>query len=376
MHAQCSAANIVSKRHFRGAVKLIPSSLAYLTDIECDSGDCPSNMADSGSHDLALLRRVVVEVVEKACHLTSKIQKNILHEEVLKKEDFSPVTIADFASQALVGHILHQAFPHIPMVGEEDASALRADPKLATKVSDHVKEFIADISLEEVLGALDRGNHPGGEGTFWVLDPIDGTKGFLRKEQFAVCLCLIENGEVLVAALGCPNLPVDSALPDGEKGCVFIGVKGQGAAQMDISTKKEFPICVSSSSDASKATYVESLESGHSSHGRHAEIASALGMGAPLRMDSQCKFGVVARGQASLYLRISKTPQYIWDIAAGAMIVEEAGGRVTDLTGQPLQFSLGRTVGVAALFASNGLIHDQVLAACAPAEDSSHSCFV
>ena len=228
------------------------------------------------------------------------------------------------------------------------------------KVSDHVKEFIADISLEEVLGALDRGNHPGGEGTFWVLDPIDGTKGFLRKEQFAVCLCLIENGEVLVAALG----------------CVFIGVKGQGAAQMDISTKKEFPIRVSSSSDASKSTYVESLESGHSSHGRHAEIASALGMGAPLRMDSQCKFGVVARGQASLYLRISKTPHYIWDIAAGAMIVEEAGGRVTDLTGQPLQFSLGRTVGVAALFASNGLIHDQVLAACAPAEDSSHSCFV
>ena len=65
MHAQCNVANIVSKRHIRGAVKLSPSSLVYMTDIECDSGDCPSNMADSGSHDLALLRRVVVEVVEK-----------------------------------------------------------------------------------------------------------------------------------------------------------------------------------------------------------------------------------------------------------------------------------------------------------------------
>ena len=243
------------------------------------------------------------------------------------------------------------------------------------KVSDHVKEFISDISMDEVLGALDRGNHPGGEGTFWVLDPIDGTKGFLRQEQFAVCLCLIENGRVLVAALGCPNLPVDAALPDGEKGCIFVGVAEQGASQINIATGKEFPICVSSSSDASSATYVESLESSHSSHGRHAEIAGALRMGPPIRMDSQCKFGVVARGQASLYLRISKTPQYIWDIAAGAMIVEEAGGRVTDLSGKPLQFSLGRTVGTAALFASNGRIHDQVLAACSPSEDSS-LCFV
>ena len=209
-----------------------------------------------------------------------------------------------------------------------------------------------------------------GEGTFWVLDPIDGTKGFLRKEQFAVCLCLVENGQVLVAALGCPNLPVNSALPDGEKGCIFIGVKGQGAAQKDLTTGREFAISASSSSDASSATYVESLESSHSSHGRHAEIASALRMGPPIRMDSQCKFGVVARGEASLYLRISKTPQYIWDIAAGAMIVEEAGGRVSDMSGRPLRFSLGRTVGTAALFASNGRIHDQVLAACSPLEDT------
>ena len=238
-----------------------------------------------------------------------------------------------------------------------------------------MKELMADISMEEVIGALDRGNHPGGEGLFWVLDPIDGTKGFVRKEQFAVCLCLIENGKVLVAALGCPNLPVDYTLPDGEKGCVFVGVMGQGAAQLNIESGKEFPISVSGTSDASSATYVESLESAHSSHGRHAEIAGALRMGPPIRMDSQCKFGVVARGQASLYLRVSKSPQYIWDIAAGAMIVEEAGGRVTDLTGQPLQFSLGRTVGVAALFASNGFIHEQVLAAC-KAEDTSHSCFI
>mmetsp|Transcript_117759 Transcript_117759/g.279581 ORF Transcript_117759/g.279581 Transcript_117759/m.279581 type:complete len:88 (-) Transcript_117759:30-293(-) len=80
-------------------------------------------------------------------------------------------------------------------------------------------------------------------------------------------------------------------------------------------------------------------------------------------MDSQCKFGVVARGQASLYLRCSDRDQQIWDIAAGAMIVEEAGGKVTDLQGRPLCFSRGRTVGSAAVFASNGRIHQAVVEA-------------
>jgi len=66
----------------------------------------------------------------------------------------------------------------------------------------------------------------------WALDPIDGTKGFLRGEQFAVCLALIVDGQVQVGVMGCPNLPVDAKNKDGEKGCLFITVKGQGAFQV------------------------------------------------------------------------------------------------------------------------------------------------
>lgn len=66
----------------------------------------------------------------------------------------------------------------------------------------------------------------------WALDPIDGTKGFLRGEQFAVCLALIVDGQVQVGVMGCPNLPVDAKDKDGEKGCLFITVKGQGAFQV------------------------------------------------------------------------------------------------------------------------------------------------
>lgn len=66
----------------------------------------------------------------------------------------------------------------------------------------------------------------------WTLDPIDGTKGFLRGEQYAVCLALIIDAEVKLGVIGCPNLPVDSSKPDGPRGCLFVAVRGQGAEQV------------------------------------------------------------------------------------------------------------------------------------------------
>lgn len=68
----------------------------------------------------------------------------------------------------------------------------------------------------------------------WALDPIDGTKGFLRGGQYAVCLGLLNDGEVVVGVMGCPNLPLDPSKPDGEKGAIFVAVKGQGAFQVSL----------------------------------------------------------------------------------------------------------------------------------------------
>ena len=66
----------------------------------------------------------------------------------------------------------------------------------------------------------------------WTLDPIDGTKGFLRGEQYAVCLALLVDAQVQVSVMGCPNLPVDASNPDGPKGCLFIAVRGRGGEQV------------------------------------------------------------------------------------------------------------------------------------------------
>ena len=66
----------------------------------------------------------------------------------------------------------------------------------------------------------------------WTLDPIDGTKGFLRGEQYAVCLAFIVDSVVQVGVMGCPNLPVAGAGAEGERGCLFVAVRGQGAERV------------------------------------------------------------------------------------------------------------------------------------------------
>jgi 3'(2'), 5'-bisphosphate nucleotidase len=66
----------------------------------------------------------------------------------------------------------------------------------------------------------------------WTIDPIDETKGFLREEQYAVCLSLIIDAKVELGVIGCPNLPVDPAAPEKRIGCVFTAVRGHGVQQV------------------------------------------------------------------------------------------------------------------------------------------------
>jgi 3'(2'), 5'-bisphosphate nucleotidase len=84
-------------------------------------------------------------------------------------------------------------------------------------------------------------------------------------------------------------------------------------------------------------------------------------------MDSQVKYAALAKGDASIYLRLPRKKGYqekIWDHAAGAIVVEEAGGKVTDFHGHPLMFSCGRALEKNhGIVATNGHLHAQVLGA-------------
>jgi 3'(2'), 5'-bisphosphate nucleotidase len=210
------------------------------------------------------------------------------------------------------------------------------------------------------------------ESRYWTLDPIDGTKGYIRGDQYAIALALVEAGEVKLGVLGCPALPIDAAQPEGERGVLFVAVRGQGTAMIPLKGGEPQLLHVPNADDVGLLQLVESVEWGHSNIALQEAVAQAVGLSAPpLRIDSQAKYGVVARGQATLHMRFPPAEwpekrENTWDHAAGAIVVEEAGGRVTDMYGQPLDFSFGtKLVNNQGIIASNGVIHEAVLAAVA-----------
>lgn len=330
------------------------------------------------NHPLGPEVEVAVAAVREAGRLCRAVQARI-DPGSLEKKDRSPVTVADFGSQALVCRALGEAFAADPVIGEEDSAALReADNEaLAAQVVEHVAALLPGADLDAVCGWIDRGGAKNYAPRFWTLDPIDGTKGFLRKQQYAISLALIENGEITVAVLGCPNLgPVlSNDLADRGAGSLLIAVRGHGAWSLplipdggDGDEGEAVPVQVSDQADPTRIRFCESVEAAHSSHGDAARIAEYLRIEAePARLDSQAKYAVVGRGEAEAYLRLPRDGKYrekIWDHAGGVLVVTEAGGRVTDITGRDLEFSHGyrleRNLGV---IVSNGHVHGKVLEA-------------
>src|SRR6187401_2732543 len=147
-----------------------------------------------------------IEAVREAALLARRIQREMVSGS-LTKDDRSPVTVADFAVQALVARRLAESNPSAELIGEEQADALRLEEAVSIldQITSFVRTAISDATPEEVCGLIDRGSgEPPDE--FWTLDPIDGTKGFLRREQYAVALALVEDGRVQIGVLGCPEL--------------------------------------------------------------------------------------------------------------------------------------------------------------------------
>ncbi|NJK38598.1 MAG: 3'(2'),5'-bisphosphate nucleotidase [Oscillatoriales cyanobacterium RM2_1_1] len=313
-------------------------------------------------------KQVAVAAVLEAAKLCEQVRQDI--PPAMEKGDKSPVTVADFGSQAIICKALLEAFPQDPVVGEEDATELKT-PEMAdnlAKVTTYVQGILPDISSDQVITWINHGNGSVGQ-RFWTLDPIDGTKGFLRQDQYAIALALIEEGEVKLGIMGCPAYPVAGQTP----GMLFVAVRGEGAVMMPFATQTYTPIQVVKADDPVNLRFVESVESSHGDQERQNAIAQVVGITAPsVRMDSQAKYGAVAAGQAALYLRLPspKYPDYrenIWDHAAGAIVVEEAGGKVTDMYGKPLDFaSQPKMLDNRGVIVSNGLIHQTVLDALNP----------
>ncbi len=315
--------------------------------------------------------KFAIESVRQASYLVRQVQAELVSV-ALSKTDLSPVTVGDFAAQALVGFMLDKYFPEDVLVAEEDSASLCSpgQEKLLERVAGYVGRFVNGARPEQVCNWIDRG---GGNPTrrFWTLDPIDGTKGYLRGDQYAIALALIEDGQVRLGVLGCPNLS-DAYRPDiGGPGSVVIAARGEGAWTTSMASALEFDrLTVSERQDPSQARLLRSFEAQHTNVRHVDQLVESLAIQAkPVLMDSQAKYAILASGKADVLIRLVpfERPDYrekIWDLAAGSIVVEEAGGKVTDLHGKRLDFSAGREMlNNRGVLVTNGLLQAAFLEA-------------
>ena len=305
----------------------------------------------------------MVAAVTRAGHLCESVRKTLLPESARTKDDRSPVTVADLGAQAVVRNALSENFADVPVLGEEDASML-GDPAFAKIVTEAVALGGVRLDLDAIRRALEPDEGAATAPRRFVLDPIDGTKGYLRGDQYAIALALLEGDRVVAGALGCP------ALGPGDGGVVLWANEGGGTWQAGLLTddRSWTRIAVTDTADAATLRFVESVESGHSSHDHTARVKAALGIVSDtVRIDSQCKYAVVARGDAEVYLRLPTQAGYrekVWDHAAGYICVSESGGAITDAHGASLDFAQGaRLENNRGVIATNGPLHDRVVEA-------------
>ncbi len=276
----------------------------------------------------------------------------------VSKDDASPVTIADFASQAVVLHQLEAVIGPVALLGEESDDLLR-DPAQAALLAAVVRAAqvaVPELDRDRILALLARDRADPARGACWTLDPVDGTKGFLRGGQYAIALAYIDAGRPLLGAMACPRLALDLDDPatPAATGLIACAVRGAGARWFGITEEPEdaAPLRAPAWVAGDPVSLLLSVESAHGDGDTATEAAGRCGpLAEPYRLDSASKYVLLSHGRGNAYLRVPRlTPgkperkECVWDHAAGVLIAEEAGCRVSDLDGKPLDFAAGATL--------------------------------
>jgi 3'(2'), 5'-bisphosphate nucleotidase len=313
----------------------------------------------------------LVRAVDQATQLARWIQSR--RPDAREKADRTPLTVADLAVQAVLISALDHISPNDTVVAEEEASVLEGEQghRLADEVLHFVRPFLGQITRARLAQLIDAGAGAPGD-RYWALDPIDGTKGFLRGGHFVVALALVERGRPTMGLLGCPTLDARGtggslSEPDhtGLIGSILLARRGRGAWVSPLEALGFAPVRVSNVARLPEARMLRSVSESHVDVEATRLFAQTAGLDRPVLMDSQAKYAAVAMGRADLFVRIPATRGYrehVWDHAAGALAIEEAGGQVTDLAGRPLDFGAGRRLEHnEGIVASNGLLHPSIV---------------
>ncbi len=245
---------------------------------------------------------------------------DIISESKIGLDNFSePVTAADREASRIIVDGIEELFPADAILSEEEADKL--DERLAnTRV--------------------------------WFVDPIDGTAGFIKKDgDFAVQIGLAENG---TAILGVVYLPAKDILYSATRGGgAFISENGGLAKRLHVSGKTDFTemdLAVSRDHRSPKISQII----------RDLGIRSEVGRGSV-----GVKVGLIAEQTCDLYIHLSHRTKF-WDTCGPQVILEEAGGKLTDLFGTAIRYDIGDVQNLNGILASNGAAHDAAVEALKP----------
>ncbi|KAI0436023.1 carbohydrate phosphatase [Xylaria telfairii] len=336
-----------------------------------------------------------LQIAIGAVQAAGQISQSVLSDDdkgTVEKDDLSPVTIADFAIQALLTATIQSAFPGDNFVGEESAADLRDNPLLLNRVwgllvglqGDEARLCKLPQSPEQMCEMIDRCGfgQPGGpeSGRVWVFDPIDGTKTFVQREAYAINVALLEGGKQVLSVVGCPTLPVDangpidnSTVDPTGQGSVAFAVKGHGTyvrplfeTSGEVVLRKIEPLDASTTiADLRAVSCYHMLDSGVDD--AHEAVHARLGI-----HTKGCNFlawvlrwVTLGLGLANVTVWVYKNRERtgkIWDHAGAMLLFEEIGGKITDIDGKEIDLTVGRKLtGNHGFVAAPKSIHDAVL---------------
>lgn len=300
------------------------------------------------------------QAVRQAAVLCQQVQDHYLVSS--DKGEHDPVTIADYGAQAILSRAISIHFPDDAILAEEQGGQFME--LVAEQQRKEVIRLIGDIlgitvTQVDVVKWLDYGQNREAS-RMWVIDPIDGTKGYISLRNYAIAVGLMVDRKPIGGIIGTPAYPGGAQLFHAQSGVAYMQPLNGGEVKR---------IHVSNRTEAATLRALESVEKSHANHDRMQIVREEAGLGSAqlVHIDSMEKYARIAAGDAELYLRLprlgSTRPFMIWDHCAGTAIVEAAGGKVTDVDGSPLDYSTGKTLANQGIIVSNGAIHDRVITA-------------
>lgn len=237
-----------------------------------------------GLNEKALLEALVVAARAAGAEILKLVEVGF---EIETKSDQSPVTVCDRAAERIILEFLRQAAPAVPVIAEEEVAA---------------------------------GRIPAHGDTYFLVDPLDGTKEFVRGgDDYTVNIGLLVGGQ---PRLGVVYQPAIDKL--------WAGLVGDGAFVEEAGQRRAIhcrPLGEKRAAIASKSHYNQATDD---------YLAEAIGVCDHVSVGSSLKFCILAEGKADIYPRLSPTSE--WDTAAGHAVLLAAGGRVDGLDGGPLQY--------------------------------------